>query len=56
LHATKADILKGGIVINTTAPLERGVDEILLKCRLAAEIDDSADTVTKLSRARKPRE
>jgi hypothetical protein len=35
LHATKEDIPKGGVVIDATAPLERVVDEILLKCREA---------------------
>jgi len=32
LHATKEDIPKGGVVIDAAAPLERVVDEILLKC------------------------
>jgi thymidylate kinase len=35
LHATKEDIPRGGVVIDATAPLERVVDEILLKCREA---------------------
>jgi thymidylate kinase len=35
LHATKEDVPKGGVVIDATAPLERVVDEILLKCREA---------------------
>lgn len=35
LHATKEDIPKGGVVVDATAPLERVVDEILLKCREA---------------------
>lgn len=32
LHATKEDIPKEGVIIDSTAPLERVVDEILEKC------------------------
>ena len=32
LHATKEDIPSGGVVIDTTAPLERVVDDILQRC------------------------
>ncbi len=37
LHATKEDTPKGGVVIDATAPLERVVDEILSKCRVAGQ-------------------
>lgn len=32
LHATKADIPKGGVVVDATAPVARVVDKILSKC------------------------
>jgi hypothetical protein len=32
LHRTEEDIPKNGIIIDSTAPLERVVDEILEKC------------------------
>jgi thymidylate kinase len=43
LHATKEDLPKHGTVIDATAPLERVVDAILLKCGLAFRYELGSD-------------